>query len=146
MKKYILLFVLLTVAVLGSCGNDDFQNGNKYLPNYNFLVTIDTDLPLYTQLKSINSPVRINIDGVGINGIIVNNTGSGYMAFEASCPNQPLTSCSMLSAKQGDIIATCPCDDVKYSLITGQAMSDVQYGLKVYRVQQVSQTEIMVSN
>jgi nitrite reductase/ring-hydroxylating ferredoxin subunit len=148
MKKYILLFALLVLAIAGSCGSDDFTNNNKYLPNYSFNIPIDMDLPLYSQLKFINSPVRINNEGAGINGFIVTNTGSGYVAFEASCPNQPLTTCSILSTKQGDIVATCPCDDVKYSLLTGQVMTanDYQYGLKPYKVQQTSATTLVVSN
>lgn len=146
MKKYILLFVLMVVAIAASCGSDDFNNNNKYLPNYSFQIPIDMDLPLYSQLKFINSPVRINIEGAGINGFVVTNTGSGYVAFEASCPNQPLTACSMLTTKQGDIMATCPCDGVKYSLLTGFATSDVQFPLKAYKVQQTSATMLLVSN
>lgn len=142
MKKYIVLLVAL--AFIAGCSKDDYNNNNKYLPNYNFNIEINTDLPLYNQLKFPSNPVRVTIAGAGINGVIVTNTGSGYTAFEASCPNQPLTSCSVLTIN--GIFAKCPCDGVEYNLFTGQASTAVQYPLKAYRVQQIGENVIMISN
>ena len=101
-------------------------------------------LALYTPLQFPANPVRINQAGIGINGIIVMNTGSGYTAFEASCPNQPLTSCSGLTID--GINAVCNCDQVSYSLFTGLSSADVQYPLKPYRVQVISDSVIRVYN
>lgn len=127
------------------CDKDDYRNNNRYLPNYNFSVDINMDLPLYNQLNFISSPVIIYQDGVGINGVIVMNTGGGtFKAFEASCPNQDLSSCSALTLK--DIMAVCNCDQVEYSLFTGQANAKVEFTLKEYRVQQISANILRVSN
>jgi len=142
MKKYILL--LLILPFLTNCSKDDFNNNNKYLPNYNFQVNVDMSLPLYSQLKFTGNAVVVTIDGAGINGVIVTNTGTGFTAFEASCPNQALTSCSRLTVK--GIIATCPCDKVEYLLYTGQAKTKVQYPLKPYKIQQASADLLIISN
>src|SRR5690606_35178733 len=117
MRKYLLL--LLAVAFLSSCSKDDYNNNNRYLPNYAFSINIDMSLPLYSQLQYTSNPVYIGQAGIGIRGIIVMNTGGGYTAFEASCPNQELSSCSTLEIN--GVNAVCPCDDVEYNLFTGLA-------------------------
>ncbi|MFD2602508.1 MULTISPECIES: Rieske (2Fe-2S) protein [Flavobacterium] len=146
MKKYILLFGLLMVAIMASCDDDNFNNNNKYLPNYSFQVPVDMSSPLYSQLKFAGNAVYVSTVTSGINGIFVTNTGTGFTAFEASCPNQPLDTCSRLTLN--GIMATCPCDNVEYFLYTGQPTGGVkvQYGLKPYRVQQISENELLISN
>lgn len=142
MKKYILLVV--AVMAMAGCNSDDFNYRNPNLPDYNFSIDIDMNLPLYSQLNFNASPVYVGVAGVGINGIFVTKTGSGYTAFEASCPNQPLTDCSML--ERDGIIVTCPCDGVEFNLLTGLASTEVKYSLKPYRVQQTGPTTLRVYN
>lgn len=142
MKKYILL--LLVVPFMCACGSDDNSNNNRYLPNYNFSIDINLELPLYSQLQFPANPVRITQAGIGINGVIVTNTGSGFTAFEATCPNQAISNCSVLTIN--GINAKCPCDNVEYSLFTGQATSKVEFPLKSYKVQQMSSNMIRVYN
>ncbi|TRW26603.1 hypothetical protein FMM05_04300 [Flavobacterium zepuense] len=142
MKKYI--FFLLALPLFLACSNDDFNNSNRYLPSYNFSIPIDMSLPLYSNLQFTSNPVRITTDGIGINGVIVMNTGSGYRAFEASCPNQALSDCSVLQIN--GILAKCPCDGVEYSLFTGDATTKVEFPLKQYRVEVLSSTAIRVYN
>jgi nitrite reductase/ring-hydroxylating ferredoxin subunit len=142
MKKYILL--LLVLPFLVNCSKDDYNYSNKYLPNYSFSIDIDTSLPLYSQLQFPSNPVRITQAGIGINGVIVMNTGGGYTAFEATCPNQAMSTCSVLTIN--GILVKCPCDGVEYSLFTGQATTAVQYPLKPYKVSQISANVIRVYN
>ena len=143
MKKYILL--LLALPLFLGCSDDGFNNNNKFLPNYNFSLDIDMNLPLYSKLLYPANPVRVNTAGIGINGVIVMNTGSGYTAFEASCPNQPLTGCSSLVLN--GILVKCPCDDSEYSLFDGTpAKGDVKFPLKAYRVTVINSTAIRISN
>jgi nitrite reductase/ring-hydroxylating ferredoxin subunit len=142
MKKYILL--LLILPFIGACSKDDFRNNNRYLPNYNFSIDINLDLPLYSQLQFPSNPVRVTQLGIGINGVIVMNVGGSYVAFEASCPNQALSSCSILEIK--GILAKCPCDGVEYSLFTGQPSTKVEFPLKQYRVQMLAPNMIRVYN
>jgi nitrite reductase/ring-hydroxylating ferredoxin subunit len=142
MKKY--LFLLLALPLLLCCSADDRTENNPFLPSYNFDAVIDMSLPSYSNLLYTSNPVRITTLGIGINGVIVMNTGSGYTAFEATCPNQDQSSCSVLEIN--GILAKCPCDDVEYNLFTGLATSQVRYPLKAYRVQILSDTSIRIYN
>lgn len=140
MKKIILF--LLFLSVLPGCDKDDVRFRNPYLPDYNFSITINLDLPSYSQLNFPSNPVRIFQVGIGINGLIVMNTGSGFVAWEATCPNQPITECSILELN--GINALCPCDNIEYSLFNG--IGPAQYPLKQYRVEALSPTLIRVYN
>jgi nitrite reductase/ring-hydroxylating ferredoxin subunit len=128
MKKYFLLFLI--AAFLFSCSNSGFDNKNPYLPNYTFTVNINTDLPLYSNLKYPSNGVYYS--GVGAQGIIIFNTGSGYNAFDAACPNQTFNTCTRMTID--GINAVCPCDNAQYSLFTGQS-SGKQYLMKQYRLE-----------
>lgn len=112
-----------------SCNDTGFNNKNPYIPNYSFTINIDTNLPLYSNLKFVSNAVFIS--GQGARGVIVFNTGSGYNAFDAACPNQTLGACSTMTIS--GINAICPCDSKEYSLFTGQG--GLQYPLKQYRVE-----------
>jgi nitrite reductase/ring-hydroxylating ferredoxin subunit len=87
------------------------------------------NLPAYSNLQYPSS--AIYYPGVGAKGIFVFNTGSGYNAFDAACPNQTLSSCSTMTIKGINVV--CPCDSKEYSLFTGQG--GLQYPLKQYRVE-----------
>ena len=137
-----LFSLLLLVIVFAGCSKDDARTQNPYLPNYNFEVNINLELPLYAQLNFPSNPMRIFPEGGGINGIILMNTGGAFVAWEATCPNQPITSCSLLELN--GVNALCPCDNVEYSLYTGYGAA--QYPLKQYRVEMISSTYIRVSN
>nr|WP_314896161.1 hypothetical protein [uncultured Flavobacterium sp.] len=127
MKKYILLFLI--ISFLFSCSDNGFDNKNPYLPNYSFTLDINMNLPAYSNLQYPSNAIYYS--GVGAKGIFVFNTGSGYNAFDAACPNQALSSCSTMTIKGINVV--CPCDSKEYSLFTGQGSS--QYPLKQYRVE-----------
>ncbi|MNG24945.1 hypothetical protein D3C84_1097260 [compost metagenome] len=112
------------------------------MPNYSFSVDLNLNLPTYSSLKYASNSIYYS--GVGVSGIIVFNTGSGYNAFDAACPNQEVTSCSTMTIK--GINALCACDNKEYNLFTGQATTAATYPMKQYRVQVVSENQIRVSN
>jgi nitrite reductase/ring-hydroxylating ferredoxin subunit len=134
MKKYIVL--LLTIPILSCCNDSNFINNNPYLPNYSFVVDINTNLPSFSNLKFPSNAVYT--PEAGVRGLIVFNTGSGYTAFDAACPNQALSDCSTMTIKSGTI-AVCPCDNSEYSLFSGQCIGTKcegkQYTMKQYRVE-----------
>lgn len=137
MKKYLLLLIL---PFFWNCDSDSFNNNNPYIPNYTFSLEINTDLPAYNTLKYASNGKFIA--NYGARGVIVFNTGSGYIAFDAACPNQAISSCSTMTVS--GINAICPCDSATYSLFSGQSTGK-QYPMKPYRVE-VNGTLIRVYN
>ncbi|MCF1191120.1 hypothetical protein LRR18_05940 [Mangrovimonas sp. AS39] len=148
MKSFKLL-IILAVTVLFSCNKDDDDNNrNPYLPNVSFDTgnMINTNLPQYSDLNFTGNHKVVPGEGVGIRGIVVYNTGSGYTAFEIADPNHTLQTCSTLTVD--GIIATCNCDDGNsYDIVTGspQEGTNGPYALLNYRVQ-VSGSIIRVYN
>jgi nitrite reductase/ring-hydroxylating ferredoxin subunit len=128
MKKHILLLFLLTLFY--SCSDNDFNNNNPYIPNYTVALEINMNLPAYSKLLYVSN--SIYYAGQGARGIIVFNTGSGYNAFDAACPNQAIISCSTMTIN--GINAICACDDASYNLFTGLATGK-KYPMKQYRVE-----------
>lgn len=128
MKKTSL--ILLLTILLYSC-SDNFSNNNPYIPNYTFSTTINLNLAQFSNLKYVSNAVYIDQPGVGARGIYVFNTGSGYNAFDAACPNQALSDCSTLTLNGINVV--CPCDKEEYSLFSGQGT--LKYPLKQYRVE-----------
>jgi nitrite reductase/ring-hydroxylating ferredoxin subunit len=137
MKKIWIL--ILFVSVLLSCSDNNTSNKNPYIPNYSINLTVDMNLPAYSNLKFVSNGVLV--PNYGAKGIIIFNAGSGYNAFDAACPNQDITSCTAMTIN--GINAVCSCDKTEYSLFTG--LGGKEYPLKQYRVE-VSGTVIHVYN
>ncbi|AWG20427.1 hypothetical protein FFWV33_02220 [Flavobacterium faecale] len=137
MKKA--LFLVFTLAFLSSCSTNGVNNNNPFIPNYSINLTINTDLPAYSNLKFVSN--SIYYAGVGAKGIYIFNTGSGYNAFDAACPNQAISACSTMTVNGINLV--CPCDSEEYSLFTG--LSTLKYPLKQYRVE-VNGNSIRVYN
>ena len=139
MKRY---FFLIFTIVLFSCSKDRQVNNNPFLPNYPFTIDLNTSLPSYSQLQFASNPILITTPGIGIKGIIVMKVGENdYRAFEASCPNQIPSDCSLLTLD--GINAICPCDSKVYSLFTG--LGNAPQPLKPYRVEVIGAV-VRVSN
>jgi len=116
--------------MLFGCSTNSIHNNNPYIPNYSFTIDINMNLPAYSKLLYVSNAVYIS--GQGVRGIIVFNSGSGYNAFDAACPNQALSTCSTMSIN--GIYAVCACDSAEYNLFSGQSAGK-QYPLKQYRVE-----------
>lgn len=140
MKKYL---ILLLIPFLTNCDSDNFTNNNPFIPNYGFSVNINLNLPQFSNLQFPTNGVYIGSPGVGVRGIFIFNTGSGYVAYDAACPNQALSSCSTMTLSGIDAI--CPCDNTRYSLFTGQAQG-MQYPMKRYRIEQIDAVSLRVYN
>ena len=127
MKKSVWLFVLFLVFI--SCSENGPVNTNPFIPNYTFTVDINMNLPSYSKLLYPSNAVYYA--GKGVKGLIIFNTGSGYNAFDAACPNQSPSTCSPMTIDGID--AVCSCDNKTYSLFSGQG--SLQYPMKQYRVE-----------
>lgn len=112
------LFLLWLGSVFLSACEAGSANRNPYLPEVGFSFNINLNLPLYSSLKIPLNTLYIGNEGAGIKGILIINTGAGFMAWEASCPNHAPSDCSTLTVVEG-INCQCACENYKYSLITG---------------------------
>jgi nitrite reductase/ring-hydroxylating ferredoxin subunit len=130
MKNY---FFILLILLLCNCSNDSYNNSNPNIPNYNFTIDINTDLPTYNNLKFVSNGMYI--PNAGARGIIVfNTTGTAYVAYDAACPNQALSACSTMVVN--GITAKCNCDNFEYNLFTGQCPGK-EFPMKPYRVETI---------
>lgn len=127
MKKSVWIFILFSAFI--SCSDNGPVNTNPFIPNYTFTVDINLNLPSYSKLLYPSNAVYYA--GKGVKGLIIFNTGSGYNAFDAACPNQTPSTCSPMTIDGID--AVCSCDNKTYSLFSGQG--SLQYPMKQYRVE-----------
>jgi hypothetical protein len=103
------------------------------------------NLPQYSQLQFTSNSVYIGNQGNA--GVIVINVGnSSYRAWDASDPNHTPNSCSQLTITGAN--AKCGCaDENEYSLFTGQSIgTNLQCGLKEYRVDNGGNNTLIISN
>lgn len=134
---------LVFILAICSCSKDAVER-NPYIPEVRFKKVINTNLPLYSDLKTPLKPVVINSDGVGIRGIVVINTGRNFIAWELACPHKAISDCS--SMEVNDIFAICPCDNTKFSLVNGAVVQGSSaYQMLNYNVS-VSGNIITISN
>ena len=139
MKKS--FFVLLLSIITVCCSDNKINNNNPNIPNYTFSVDVDLSLPLYsTTLAYAGNGTLLTQQGAGVRGVIVFNTGSGFVAYDAACPNQAISACSTMTIS--GINATCPCDNKKYSLYTGLS-SGQQYPMKAYRTEVIGNGSVV---
>lgn len=137
MKK-IFLFVLTSFILVACSKNDDNNTNCKFLLNIGVNVSVNLNLPQYSQLQFISNSVYI--PNAGNKGVIVTNSGTGFLAWDAADPNHAQQSCSVLSGT--GLEGTCGCTDANtYSFITGQSLgSALPCTLKRYRVEQSGNT------
>ena len=143
--KHFWAIVLLALTV--SCSSDT-TNRNPYLQEVRFRFELNLNLPLYNNLQNIGNPVYVGNNGVGTRGAFVINTGSSFMAWEASCPNHVPNECSTMSIDGQN--AVCSCEGYTYNLFTGQQLDRPDDGnryhdLLFYRATQ-SGNVVIISN
>jgi hypothetical protein len=133
MKK-IACFSLIALLFLGCSRNDSNNNNCNFLLNLGVSRGLNLNFPEYSDLNFISNPVYVSGEGNG--GLIVTNTGTGFVAFDAADPNHVPSNCSILSIS--GLEGICGCSDAnKYSLFTGQPLEnpDLRCGLKAYRAE-----------
>jgi len=139
------LFTLLLSTVLLSCSKSNINDSNcKFLLNIGVNTSVNLNLPQYSNLQFTSNSVYV--PNVGNGGLIVTNSGTAYLAWDASDPNHSPSVCSQLSIT--GLEGNCGCNDANvYSLITGQPLNDssLRCGLKAYRVE-VSGSNLLITN
>jgi hypothetical protein len=129
MKKIFVLFIFLPFIFACDSGSVNYNNPN--IPNDPVNLSLNLSLPQYSNLQFPSNHI---VDySQGARGIVVFNTGSAYNAFDLACPNQAFSTCTAPMSIIG-IDAKCNCDNISYSLFSGQAAGQ-QYPMKPYRVE-----------
>ena len=137
--------VLIGFVVLLGCSKTAVER-NPFLLENNFAQSINLALPAFDNLSYAGGSMYW--PNGGIRGLLLYNlNGNTIMAWEASCPNHELKSCSTL---QTDALvsptASCSCEDYQYSLATGQPLTEgATYSLLFYKVQK-SGTVVRIYN
>ena len=143
--KVLRLYAIFLFVCVG-CSKDNNSDLNcNFLANINVAASLNLSLSQYNQLTFPNNPVYVPNQGNG--GIIVNNTGTGYVAYDAADPNHIFSDCSILSVNGLEGVCECT-DGNKYSLFTGQPLENttLRCGLKAYFVESNGNTLYISSN
>jgi len=115
-----------------SCNKNSVER-NPYLYETRFEQSINLALPAFDNLNYQGG--SLYWANGGIRGLLLFNLSGTIMAWEASCPNHTPNSCSTLQIN--GVTASCSCEDYKYSLATGQPLTEgATYSLLFYKVQQ----------
>ena len=132
MKRQILFYFMLCGVL--SCSDIDPDPRCNFLLDIKVAHEVNLNLPQYNNLNFISNSVYVG--NIGNGGVIVTNSGTGFLAWDAADPNHTYSQCSILSIE--GLEASCNCPDAnKYSLITGQSLeTQLTCTLKTYRVEQ----------
>ena len=128
-------FYLLPLIFFSFCSKNSIDKNCNFLLNVGVHLELNLNLTQYSQLQFPSQPIYVA--NVGNGGIIVTNTGTGFVAFDATDPNHAPRSCSVLSID--GIFGSCGCDDKnEYNLFNGLPKDNgsLRCALKAYRVEQ----------
>ena len=116
-----------------SCSDDNNVFNNPFLANVSVNLTINLSLPQYNQLNFAGN--AIYQPNAGNSGVILVNTGSQFLAWDAADPNVAPEACTTLQVDGLEAVSTCS-DPNRYSLVTGQPTDTegLEYTLLNYRV------------
>lgn len=124
------LFIFVIVMQLCSCQPEHYQR-NPFLQEAKFSITLKLNLPKYNKLR-IGGVVQL--DNVGLRGIVVAKINGHYMAWDRACPSQALSDCSQMTPSD-NLFMLCPCTGVKYNLFNGLPLSGTSpYPMLNYQV------------
>ena len=127
------LLLLLAASLMG-CSSDDRRQNNPNLLNVQFNIVLNLSLPQFSPLNFAGNAIYVGGPDVGNDGIIVVNTGSGFVAWDASDPNEIPRSCTRLQIDGLSANSTCQ-NPNSYSLVTGQPLEDgLSFGLLNYQL------------
>ena len=133
MRQTKFYFIIILILINSCVKNINDSNCNNLL-NLDVFYEVNLNLPQYSQLNFISNSVYI--PNVGNGGIIVTNSGSGFLAWDAADPNHVNVPCAVLSISGLEATSSCAQQNT-YSLITGQSLGvALPCTLKPYRLEQ----------
>lgn len=122
-----LAIFLLFVNLLG-CSKTPLER-NPFLYDLTFRQEIPLNLPQYDGLRFAGG--ALTLTALGHKGVhVFNLNGNDFLAWEASCPNHTPSDCSRTEIS--GVLAECACENYRYSLATGQLLTETNTGDTVY--------------
>ena len=133
----------VTLLLIIGCAKDINDSRCNYLLDLDIYYEVNLNLPQYNDLNFISNSVYI--PNVGNGGIIIVNSGTGYLAWDAADPNHTNLPCSTLIISGLEATSGCA-EQNTYSLITGQSIGvALNCSLKPYRVESNNNILIITS-
>ncbi len=129
MKIRNILFLLPLLSFF-ACKKNSNQNP---VPNLSFDVTINIDLPSYSNLVGVGGYAYVN---GGSRGIIVYRKATDlFVAFDRHSPKDPNGTCPqpLVPDANNFLQLDDTCSGAKFSLYDGSAISGSEYGLRQYQ-------------
>ena len=137
------LISFITLLLIIGCAKDINDLGCNFLLDLDIYYEVNLNLPQYNDLNFISNSVYI--PNVGNGGIIIVNSGTGYLAWDAADPNHTNLPCSTLIISGLEATSGCA-EQNTYSLITGQSIGvALTCSLKPYRVESNNNILIITS-
>ena len=142
LNKTILFF--FPFIIINCSSSNNYNENCNFLLNVGIQISLNLNLAQYNQLTFPNNPVYVPGEGNG--GLIINNTGAGYVAFDAADPNIPFGECSILSINGIEAQNACY-ENNSYNLLTGQPLQNPNLicNLKSYFIEKIG-NELIISN
>lgn len=125
------VFAIVTLVLISSCG----KNRQNPVPNLPLDVTIDINLPSYSNIQGVGGYTYVNGGSKGI--IVYRKSLDEFVAFDRHSP--------------ADVDGTCPeplypspnnflelidsCGNATFSLYDGSAITNSEFGLRQYATQ-----------
>lgn len=137
MKEFIktilnkVLFFGALILILQSCNSDD--GTVSCVPLTTVSVSINTTLPLYSNLNNPGGWIYVDGATAGTRGIIVVRTASGYKAYDRNAPHICPGEKTTLYVKN-DISIVCDQDGSEWMLLTGQPTKVANRAPRTYQV------------
>ena len=128
----VLLFLSIILALSSSKCDKGKQNPIPYVP---FDITIDIQLPSYSQLQGVGGWSYVN---GGSRGIIVYRKGiDEFVAFDRHSPVDPDGICDfpLFPDSENFLLLKDTCNNATFSMYDGSPVSNSAFGLRQYAVQ-----------
>lgn len=124
------IFILLLFFSFSGCKKNSNQNP---VPSYSFDITINIDLPSYSQLTGVGGYTYVSGGSRGI--IVYRRAIDDFVALDRHSPKDPNGTCPQPLVPDIDnfLQLNDTCSGAKFSLYDGSAINGSEYGLRQYQ-------------
>lgn len=141
MKVQIILF-LTFLCVISGCR----KNRNHPVPSVATDITIDINLPTYSDLQGVGGWTYVNGGSRGI--IVYRRAENDFIAFDRHAPSDPNGTCekALYPTKDNFLILKDSCNDATFSLYDGAPVSNSEFGLRLFQTAWNGSNQVRIFN